>query len=60
MVHPVDRLLFVYRLGDGAYGRLEIRTTEGRTPVAALPDLSIDWDVAFPPAEADARTPGPA
>ncbi|MEW5782967.1 MAG: Uma2 family endonuclease [Pseudomonadota bacterium] len=53
LVHPDDRLVFIYRLIDGAYGKPEIQDLTGTTPIAALPDVIIDWDAivgAFPEA----------
>ena len=53
LVHPDDRLVFIYRLIDGAYGKPEIQDLTGTTPIAALPDVIIDWDAivgAFPQA----------
>ena len=43
LVHPTDRMLTRYRLGDGRYGRPEIQELEGTTAVANLPDIVIDW-----------------
>jgi Uma2 family endonuclease len=57
LVHPVDRLLFVYRFAADGYGKPDIQPTEGRTPVATLPGLEIDWDAVFPPVE---TSPNPA
>mgnify|MGYP001815025233 CR=1 FL=1 len=48
LVHPVDRVLFVYRLEAAAYGKPDIRPTEGTTPVACLPGVEIDWEGVFP------------
>lgn len=43
LVHPTDRMLTRYRLGDGRYDRPEIQELEGTTAVANLPDIVIDW-----------------
>jgi Uma2 family endonuclease len=48
LVHPLDHLLWIYRLEDGVYGRPEIFATEGKTPVLLLTGLEIDWDLVFP------------
>lgn len=44
LVHPVDRIVSVYRLEDGRYGAPELRELEGRQAVGVLPELEIDWD----------------
>lgn len=53
LVHPVDHLVWVYRLGDdGTYGAPALSPMAGTLEVAMLPDLTIDWDVvveALPP-----------
>lgn len=44
LIHPVDRLLTLYRLGeDGRYGAPELLELIGCTEVAALPGVRIDW-----------------
>ena len=43
-MHPVDRVLTIYRLGqDGSFGRSDVQELEGRTPLGVLPDIEIDW-----------------
>src|SRR6185312_10622025 len=44
LVHPTDRLLTIYRLENGRYGRPDVRGLKGRTPIGAIPGVSIDWD----------------
>jgi Uma2 family endonuclease len=44
MVHPTDRVLTIYRLEDGAYGKPDTQVLEGETPVAVLPGVVIAWD----------------
>jgi Uma2 family endonuclease len=45
LVHPVDRVLTVYRLGaDAAYGKPDMQVLEGETPVGVLPGVVIAWD----------------
>lgn len=51
LVHPTDRLLFVYRLGTDGYGKADISTTAGRSATLAPSGLEIDWDKVFPPAK---------
>ena len=49
LVHPVDRILTIYRLDAGArYGAADIRELSGKTEVAAVPGLEIDWDLWEP------------
>ena len=50
LVHPTDRLLMVYRLIDGAYGKPDVQGLTGETAVGVLDGLSIQW--APEPAEA--------
>ncbi|WP_366945058.1 hypothetical protein [Methylobacter sp.] len=44
MVHPIDRVLTVYRLIDGEYGKPELYELNGETQVGVLPDIVIRWD----------------
>jgi Uma2 family endonuclease len=44
LVHPVDRLLTVYRLKDSEYGKPELFALEGETQVAILPDIIVHWN----------------
>jgi Uma2 family endonuclease len=53
LVHPTDRVLTVYRLQDGAYGKPDAQVLEGETPVGVLPGIVIAWD------ELVARLPKP-
>ena len=48
LVHPTDRILTVYRLQNGEYGKPDIFKLEGITPVAVLPGVSIDWEAMTP------------
>lgn len=45
LVHPTDRLLTIYRLESGRYGRPIVRELKGRTAIGAIPGVSIDWDL---------------
>jgi len=50
LVHPTDRILTRYALGaDGRFTAPEISEMTGRTPVAVLPGVEIDWDAFEPP-----------
>ena len=53
MVHPTDRVLTVYRLEHGAYGKPDTQILEGETPVMVLPGVVVTWD------ELVARLPKP-
>jgi Uma2 family endonuclease len=48
LVHPTDRILTVYRLQNGEYGKPDIFKLEGSTPVAVLPGVSLDWEAMTP------------
>lgn len=49
LVHPIDRILSIYRLEGGRYGRPTLLELKGRTAIDAIPGVSIDWD-RLPPA----------
>jgi Uma2 family endonuclease len=44
LVHPIDRTLAIYQLGAGRYGRASVLELKGRTQIAAVPGVTIDWD----------------
>ncbi len=44
LVHPRDKVLTVYRLIDGAYGRPHIQELAGETPISVLEGVAIQWD----------------
>ena len=44
LVHPIDCTLTIYRLKAGRYGRATRRELKGRTPLTAVPGVTIDWD----------------
>jgi len=43
LVHPVDRVLLVYRLEKGAYGKPIAAELKQETRVSVLPAVVIDW-----------------
>lgn len=43
LVHPGDRLVTVYRLIGGTYGRPEISEMTGQLAVGILPEVVVDW-----------------
>ena len=47
LVHPTDRLLTVYLLEGGAYGKPAIYELLGATAATVLPQVSIDWGRAL-------------
>jgi len=46
LLHPTDRLVSVYRLVNGQYGRPEISEMQGSLAVGVLPDVTIDWSLS--------------
>lgn len=47
LVHPTDRVVTVYRLEAGAYGRPAIHETKGTLMVAIRPVIVINWERVF-------------
>ena len=62
LVHPTDRVLTIYELDEGAYGKPRIQELKGETPVNAIDGLVITWPQAEPtgPLSADSGTANPA
>lgn len=44
LVHPLDRIVTIYRLADGEYGKPDVFELAGATPVGVLPGVAIAWD----------------
>ncbi|MGH8116630.1 MAG: Uma2 family endonuclease, partial [Rhodanobacteraceae bacterium] len=44
LVHPGDRIVTIYRLQGGAYGKPDIQELSGTTAVRVLPGVAIAWD----------------
>ena len=44
LVHPVDRIVTVYRLDGARFGVPEVCELIGRQSVGVLPQIEIDWD----------------
>ncbi len=44
LVHPVDRVVTIYRLEGSEFGKPDIRELTGTTAIAALPGIEIDWE----------------
>lgn len=54
LVHPVDRMVTVYRLDGDEYGKPEVQELAGETAVGVLPGVVIAWDALvarLPPVE---------
>ena len=52
LVHPTDRIITIYRLENGEFGKLDVCELSGETPVGVLPGVAICWDDLirrFPP-----------
>jgi Uma2 family endonuclease len=43
LIDPIDRKLTLYRLEAGSYGPPAILELAGRTPLTAVPGVTIDW-----------------
>jgi len=43
LAHPGDRIVTVYRLDGGVYGRPLVKEMEGRLASTACPQVEIDW-----------------
>jgi Uma2 family endonuclease len=44
LVHPLDRIVTIYRLESGHYGAPEVRELTGRQPLGVPVEAEIDWD----------------
>src|SRR6266404_6101024 len=44
LIHPTDRTFIIYRLEAGRYTRSTVLELKARTPINAVPGVSIDWD----------------
>ncbi len=44
LVHPLDRIVTIYRLADGEYGKPDVQELSGETALGILPEVSIAWD----------------
>jgi Uma2 family endonuclease len=48
LVHPTDRVVTVYRLSSGAYGRPDVLEMTGVLEVRAIAGLKVDWRGVLP------------
>lgn len=44
LVHPIDRMVTVYRLVNGEYGKPDVFELSGAASVGVLPEVIIEWD----------------
>jgi len=44
LIHPIDRVLTLYRLEGAEFGKPDMQELKGDTPVAVLPGVTIQWD----------------
>ena len=44
LAHPSDRIVTIYRLDGGTYGRPLVREMQDRLASAACPEVEIDWE----------------
>ena len=44
LVQPIDRTVTIYRLEAGRYGPATPLELKGKTPLTAVPGVTIDWD----------------
>jgi Uma2 family endonuclease len=44
LIHPINRTVAIYRLEAGRYGHATVLDLKGRTQLAAVPSVTIDWD----------------
>lgn len=44
LVHPIDRMVTVYRLVNDEYGKPDVFELSGATSVGVLPEVIIEWD----------------
>lgn len=44
LVHPNDRIVTIYQLVEGEYGKPDVQELVGATPIATLPGIAIVWD----------------
>jgi Uma2 family endonuclease len=54
LVHPVDRVIVIYRLENGEYGKPDVREMNEATPVGILPGVTVSWEALLqrlPPPE---------
>lgn len=53
LVDPETRMLMIYQLQQGVYGKPEVQELIGTTPIGILPEIVIEWDEMLPPMAED-------
>ena len=43
LVHPADKVVTIYLLGNGAYGKPAVQELVGTTAATVLPQVIVDW-----------------
>ena len=44
LIHPIDRVLTLYRLEGAEFGKPDTLELKGETPIQVLPGVVIEWD----------------
>jgi len=44
LLHPIDRVLTIYRLANGVYGKPDVQALSGEIAVGVIDGLAIEWD----------------
>ena len=44
LINPIDRTVAIYRIAAGRYTEPVVLELKGRTAIAAVPAMSVDWD----------------
>ena len=44
LIDPTDRTVAIHRIAEGRYAQPVVLELEGRTAIAAVPGISVDWD----------------
>jgi len=44
LVHPTDKVVTIYLLENGAYGKPALQELAGTTSTTALPGITIVWE----------------
>ena len=44
LIDPIERTLMIHRLEAGRYRRATLHELKGKTPIAAVPGVTINWD----------------
>lgn len=47
LIHPTNRTLKIHRLESGRYSPAPLLELQGQTPLTAIPDVTIDWNLVL-------------